>query len=454
LTNLHLDWDELEQEATRLLCEYIALDTSNPPGNEEIACRWLAEILQREGIASTYYESAPGRGSLIARLPGAGRKGPLMLLNHTDVVPAQPEYWSVSPFAGEIRDGYVWGRGALDMKGLGIIELMTFLLVKRLELPLARDLIFFAIADEEAGGEYGVEWFARQHPDLLRADCVINEGAGGMLGFKGSDLPIFGFAAAEKSPLWLRLSTEGQPGHGSVPHAENALDRLVRALKRIQEWKRERRLTPEVMPFLRGLAKAGILEAIENVETAERLAVDDLLLNALTTDTISLTSISGGVKVNVIPARAEATLDCRLLPGRDLNAFTEDLRAVIDDPRIEIERIFGTEGPSSTLDHELVRTVEAVVREQLEEAIVLPMVCVGFTDSRVFRQLGVPAYGFSPTLASEEERRTVHGHNERIPIEGLRMGMQIMVEVVRRMTALTPTSLSEASERETESRIR
>jgi acetylornithine deacetylase/succinyl-diaminopimelate desuccinylase-like protein len=435
MTTPQIDWDEVEQEATRLLCEYITLDTSNPPGNEEIACRWFAEILQREGISSTYYESAPGRGSLIARLPGVGSTGPLMLLNHTDVVPAQPEYWSAPPFAGEIRDGYIWGRGALDMKGLGIIELMTFLLVKRLDLPLARDLIFFAIADEEAGGEFGVEWFARQHPELLQADCVINEGAGGMLGFKGSDLPIFGFAAAEKSPLWLRLSSEGQPGHGSVPHAENALDRLVRALKRIQDWKRPRRLTPEVMPFLQGLAEAGILESIEDVETAERLAENDLLLNALTTDTISLTSVSGGVKVNVIPARAEATLDCRLLPGRDLSAFTEELRHVIDDPRVEIERIFGTEGPSSSLDHELIRTVQAVVREQIEEAVVLPMVCVGFTDSRVFRQLGVPAYGFSPTLTSEEERRTIHGHDERTPIEGLRTGTQIMFEVVRRMTA-------------------
>lgn len=435
MTSLQVDWDALEQEATRLLCEYIGLDTSNPPGNEEIACRWLAEILQREGIASAYYESAPGRGSLIARLPGVGVKGPLMLLNHTDVVPAQPEYWSVPPFAGEIKDGLIWGRGALDMKGLGIIELMTFLLVKRLDLPLGRDLIFFAIADEEAGGEYGVEWFAKQHPELLQADCVINEGAGGMLGFKGTDLPIFGFAAAEKSPLWLRLSTEGQPGHGSMPHAENALDRMVRALKRIQDWRRPRQLTPEVMPFLRGLTKAGILEPVEDIEAAERLATSDLLLNALTMDTISLTSISGGVKVNVIPARAEATLDCRLLPGRDLDAFSEELRAVIDDPRIEIERIFGTEGPSSSLDHELIRTVEAVVREQMEDAIVLPMVCVGFTDSRVFRQLGVPAYGFSPTLASEEERRTIHGHDERIPIEGLRMGMQIMLEVVRRMLA-------------------
>lgn len=428
-----IDWDAVEEETIRLLCEYIAVDTSNPPGNEEAACRWLAEILQRERIASTYYESAPGRGSLIARLRGSGGSGPLMLLNHTDVVPAQPEYWSVPAFAGVVKDGCVWGRGAQDMKGLGILELMSFLLMKRLDLPLGRDLIFFAIADEEAGGEYGVEWFAREHPELLQADCVINEGAGGVLGFMGADRPIFGIAASEKSPVWLRLRAEGRPGHGSVPHGDNALDRLTRALLRIQQWRRPRRLVPEVAPFLRGLTEAGIITPVENAEDAEQLAESNLLVNALTMDTISLTSLNGGVKVNVIPADATATLDCRLLPGRSADAFITELEGVIDDPGVTIERIFTTEGPASSLDNALFHVVRDVVREHVEDALVLPEICMGFTDSRTLRQLGVPAYGFSPTLSTEEEWRTIHGHDERISIEGLRLGIQILFEVVRRM---------------------
>jgi acetylornithine deacetylase/succinyl-diaminopimelate desuccinylase-like protein len=431
-----LDWDALERETVDLLCEYIRIDTSNPPGNEALAARWLADLLRREGIESRIYEHAPNRASLIARLPGSDGSGDeeaVLLLNHTDVVPVQAQYWSEPPFAGLVKDGCVWGRGAQDMKGLGVLELMVFLLFKRLGLSHRRDLVFFAVADEEAGSEFGIEWFAQHHPELLRARVVINEGAGGMSSFMGSDRPIFAFAAAEKSPLWLRLRTEGPPGHGSMPHANNALDRLVRALYRVTEWRRPRRIVPEVAPFFAALAAAGVLEPIETVEAAERLAQENPLVNALTLDTISLTSATAGIKTNVIPAVCEATLDCRLLPGKPAEQFIEELRAQIDDPQVQIERIFAAEGPSSPIEGELVAAVREVVREHMEEALVIPTVCVGFTDSRTFRRLGVPAYGFSPTLATEDERRTIHGHNERIQVESLRLGLQILLGVVRRL---------------------
>ena len=432
-----LDWDALQEETVQLLSEYIRLDTSNPPGNEEVAARWFGELLRREGIESEYYESATGRGSLIARLPGSDGSGygnGVILLNHTDVVPAQESFWSEPAFAGVIRDGCIWGRGAQDMKTLGILEFMTFVLFKRLNLPHRRDLIFFAIADEEAGGEFGVEWFAKRHPELLKAGVVINEGAGCMSNFMGYDRPIFNFAAAEKSPLWLRLRTEGTPGHGSMPHANNALDRLVNALARVTAWKRQRQIVPEVVPFFAAMAAAGVLEPIEDAETAERVAQKNLLVNALTMDTISLTTASAGIKVNVIPAVSEATLDCRLLPGRDAGEFTEALRRQIDDPEVQIERIFSAEGPSSPLDHELVGVIRDVVHEHVEDALIVPSVCVGFTDSRTFRRLGVPAYGFAPVPATDEERRTVHGHDERVQIESLRLGLQILFGVVRRVT--------------------
>lgn len=440
VTQTALDWDALEQEAVRLLSEYIALDTSNPPGNESIAARWFADLLAREGIESAFYAAAPERESLIARLPGddaalAGQQNAVVLLNHTDVVPVQEQYWTQPPFAGVVRDGLVWGRGALDMKSLGILEYLAFVLVKRLGLPHRRELAFFAIADEEAGGEAGVEWFAAHHPELLRAYVVINEGSGGMAGFMGSERPVFGFAAAEKTPLWLRLRTEGPPGHGSMPHAKNALARLTRALGKVLDWERPRRIAPEVAPLFAALTAAGMMEAVTDAAAAERLAAKDPWINALTQDTISLTSCTAGIKVNVIPAMCEATLDCRLLPGSDAAAFTEALAAQIDDPEVIIERIFSAEGPSSSLDHPAVGVFREVVREHVEDALVAPMVCVGFTDSRTFRQQGTPAFGFSPILATEQERRTVHGHDERVQIESLRLGLQILFAAVQRLIA-------------------
>jgi acetylornithine deacetylase/succinyl-diaminopimelate desuccinylase-like protein len=435
-----IDWDALHEEAVRLLSEYIALDTSNPPGNESIAARWFADLLTREGIESAFYAPTPERESLIARLPGsdpvlAGQPNAVVLLNHTDVVPVELQYWTQPPFAGAVRDGYIWGRGALDMKGLGILEFMAFVLVKRLGLPHRRDLVFFAIADEEAGGAVGVEWFAEHHPELLRAYVVINEGAGGMSGFMGAERPIFGFAAAEKTPLWLRLRTEGPPGHGSMPHPQNALVRLAHALHNVANWERPRRITPEVAPFFAALAEGGMMEPVPDAEAAARLAERNPLVNALTQDTISLTTAHAGIKVNVIPAACEATLDCRLLPGTKAEDFIALLAAQIDDPEVQIERIFLAEGPSSPLDHPLIATIRSVVRDHIEDALVVPMVCTGFTDSRTIRELGTPAYGFSPVLATEQDRRTVHGHDERVSIESLRLGLQILFEVVRQTIA-------------------
>src|SRR5215216_1167289 len=241
-----VNWEDAAAEATALLSEFIAVDTSNPPGNEEAACSLLGAVLRREGLEYELYESGPGRVSLRAVLAGDGSAGPLILLNHTDVVPVEREYWTAEPFGGEVRDGYVWGRGALDMKGMGIFELMAVLLLKRLGLPLRRDVVFFAMADEEMGGEFGINWFVENHPDLLKGDFCLNEGAYGWARWGGVERPFFGFSPTEKNPLWLRLRAEGPPGHGSLPHGDNALGRLVRALDRIQTWGRERVIVPEM----------------------------------------------------------------------------------------------------------------------------------------------------------------------------------------------------------------
>jgi acetylornithine deacetylase/succinyl-diaminopimelate desuccinylase-like protein len=429
------NWDELTDEAVRLLCEYIRIDTTNPPGNESLAAHWLGGLLQREGVVVDYYEPAPGRESVIARLPGSGGGGQvdaLILLNHTDVVPVEQELWTQPAFEGLVRDGNVWGRGALDMKSLGVLELLVFLLFKRLGLPHRRDLVFFAAGDEEAGSEYGVEWFARNRPDLLRAFAVINEGGVGMLRLQGNKRPVFGIAIAEKTPLWLRLRTKGRPGHASLPHGDNALDRLVTALGRVLNWRREREITPETALFFEGLAAAGVGPPVRNPMDAVIAAQRSTLYNALTQDTISLTTCNAGIKINVIPAVCEATLDCRLLPGREPDAFEEELRRYIDDPKVEVERIFCGFGPPSPPRHALLDTIGEVVREQVEDAVVVPSVGTGFTDSRTLRRLGVPSYGFSGILSTLEERQTVHGHDERIRIESLRLALPLLFEVVRR----------------------
>ncbi len=428
-----VDWDAAAAEATALLSEFIAIDTSNPPGNEDAACSFLGAVLRREGLDYDLYEAGPGRMSLVSRLSGDGSGRPLILLNHTDVVPVEREFWSVEPFGGEVRDGYVWGRGALDMKGMGIFELMAVLLLKRLGVPLRRDVVYFAMADEEMGGEYGIEWFANNHPNLLRGDFCLNEGAFGWASYGGVERPFFGFSPVEKSLLWLRLRTEGPPGHGSLPHADNALGRLVRALDRIQTWGRERVILPEMAPFFERLAQAGALPPVESLEDVEPLAADDRMINALTQHTISLTTFHSGIKANVIPAQAEATLDCRLLPGQSAEEFTRRVRDMIDDPKVSVEPITVMGTPASRLESALYDIAEEVVRDYDERALVLPVVSSWFTDSRGFRQEGTPSYGFIPILLEQEDYASIHGHNERISLENIRLGTQVLFEVVRRL---------------------
>ncbi len=433
-----IDWDQVTQEATDLLSRYLTIDTTNPPGNEEPAARFLADLLRAEGIDDiTFYdasdETSKGRVSMLARLPGDGSARPLVLLNHTDVVPVERDGWEEEPFAGLVKDGVIWGRGAVDMKGMGVIELIAMLLIKRLGIPLRRDIVFLAVADEEAGSEYGAEFLAREHPEILDAEYVLNEGGWGTTAAMGTDRPAFNCAVSEKGPCWLTLSTEGRPGHGSVPHHDNALDRLLRALQRIQEWDRPRSIGPELSAFFSEAHRGGYLEEEPTEESIRAMAEENPLISALTTNTISLTTLNAGVKHNVIPASAEATIDCRLLPGTDAEAFIEELRAIIDDPKVKIERALVSSTPVSPFDTELMSVIKDVTREHVEDASVLPSVSTGFTDSRVFRNAGVTAYGLIPVLLEPAEAVTIHGHNERVSIENLRLGCQMMFEIVCRI---------------------
>ncbi len=428
-----IDWDGVTKEATDLLCRYIAIDTSNPPGNERAGAEFLAGVLQADGMASETYASEPERANLAARLRGDGSKRPFVLLNHIDVVPAERESWRVDPFAGVIKDGVIWGRGALDMKSMGVMELMTLLLLRRQGLRLQRDVLFLACADEEQGGIRGIDWLDANHPELFDVEYVINEGGYGTTETFGMRRPVFSCSVGEKGPLWLRLVAHGPPGHGSVPHADNCLERLVRALCAVQSWRRPITLLPEMRVTLDRLRGAGVFDGEISEAALARLAEANPTLAALLTDTISTTEFKSGTKTNIIPSVAEASLDCRLLPGHDPAAFTKQVKAVIDDPQVEVQQMMESHTPISSADSELFRTIETVTRETLPDAVVVPSIATGFTDSRAFRRRGVTAYGFVPCVLEPAELATMHGNDERIPVEKLALGIKMLFEIVRRI---------------------
>ena len=434
-----IDWDAITDEATELLSEFIRIDTSNPPGREKAACDWLAGIFRRDGIhdiafydASDDSEHGADRMNMTAALSGDGSRPPLILLSHTDVVPVERQYWDFEPFSGAVSDGVIYGRGAIDMKSMGIMELMAMLIIKRRGIRQQRDIVYMALADEEAGGVWGIEWVERNHPELLDAEYVINEGGWGNAEIFGTRRPSFSCSVSEKGPLWLKLIAEGRPGHGSVPHPDNAIDRLVRALRKVQDWSRPVTLVPELRGYFDRLYRHQVLPE-PTQQAIEQLAGENIVARAILTNTVSATTLHSGIKHNVIPGIAEATLDCRLLPGQDPDDFIEQVRDIIDDAKVRIETVYASSTPASTAQTELFGVIEDVVHDHVEEALVLPSVSAGFTDSRVFRQHGITSYGFIPILLEPDEAMTVHGHNERIRIDNLRLGLQILFETVRRI---------------------
>ncbi|MBK6320433.1 MAG: M20/M25/M40 family metallo-hydrolase [Dehalococcoidia bacterium] len=425
-----IDWDAATAEAVSLLREYLRIDTSNPPGNERPAVEFLRGILAAEGIPSEVAESAPGRSNLFARLgPSAGG---VCLLNHTDVVPVERQFWARDPFSGDLVDGMVWGRGALDMKGMGILELMVFLLLRRTGVPLAESVSFLAVADEEAGSAFGASWVAENRPAWMDTGLVINEGAYGLALPGGPQ--VFQIAPTEKVPLWVRLTVHGRPGHGSVPHGDNCAEHLVQALERITRWQRELRILPVMKEHARALTGAGVMRSAAD-DAILRAANRNPSLRARLSNTVAVTTINTGIKVNVIPAEATATLDCRLLPDVDADVFLAELSAVIADSRVELaieNRFVGAESP---LDTRFASVVRDVIADMAEGAHIAPEMTSGFTDSRIYRLKGIPAYGFVPCLVPPEELGGVHGHNERISVENIRLGLQVLYEVVRRLVA-------------------
>lgn len=437
------DLEKLTEEATEWLAGLIRINTTNPPGNELAAARYLAGILEREGIRAEVYESAPGRGIVIARLQAGAIPDPskaLLLLGHTDVVGVEPERWSTDPFGGEIRNGYLWGRGALDDKAMVVANLAVLIALKRAATPLARDVIFLAVGDEEAGGEHGINYAINKHWEKIAAAYAINEG--GRVMIKNGHVHYVGVQTSEKVPFHVEVIASGTGGHASVPRKDNAIVRLARALTKIAEYEPPVKLLAVTRRYFEGLA--GIedgdvgrwMRALEEPGRAElaaaRISDANPVWNAMMRNTISVTVVHGGFRSNVIPAEARATLNIRMLPGESVHTLVEELRKRVDDPNVRFEVGVPTRQPAppSSLDSELYATMERVSKDFYPGAEVLPLLSTGATDSAQLRLRNVQAYGLLPFPLAEEDLARMHGDNERIPLDAFRTGIRYLHRVV------------------------
>ena len=441
-----MNWQALGEETVDLLRRYLMLDTTNPPGNETVGARFLEDALRRDGIASETAESAPGRANLVARLRGDGSLGGIVLHHHIDVVYADRRYWSVDPFGGEIRDGFLYGRGAIDMKSTSILHLAGMLAIKRAKVPLKRDLILLATADEEAGSRFGAQWVADQHRDWLAgAEYALSE-LGGIYPASGEKAPFGSIVTSEKTGLPLRLTARGEPGHGSMPWPDTAPNRLVRALGRLLEAERPPRVLPEIQEYFARLGSVLPVEARRGYDDLERSLREPefrrtFLANrqqaAMLRTTFAVTMLKGSEKRNVIPPEATADIDCRMLRGDDPDEIVSWMRAVIADERVEVSLI--NPPPkipnSSPPDTELYKALGEALRRRVPGVVVAPDILVGFTDNWVFRNCGLHGYGFSPFILGEEEWRRVHGNDERISLENLREGVRCHTEMLLEMAA-------------------
>ncbi len=429
-------------DPVRLLADYLRIDTSNPPGDEAEAARFLGRVLAQAGIESKTYESAPGRLSLRAEIKGGGQQKPLILLNHMDVVPADRSQWSFDPFGGAIIDGFVCGRGALDMKNIGVMQLLALIDLKRRGLRPDRDVVFLAVADEEEGGGLGAKWLLENHAADFRASLVLNEGGFGIEGMLPGR-PLMMISAAEKGLCWLKLHCHGQAGHGSMPGPENPAAELVAAVARVLADPAPVRITPIVSEYFLSLAKVlDLLEPFRKNPLPEVLLAlleqSGLIglpqIGAMVRNTISLTVLEAGRKTNVIPDKATVHLDGRLLPGQNGEKFIETIRQKLAEPKIEIEKITVDEASQSPWQGGGYQVIADVLGEAFPDAVVAPSLMPGTSDSRFFRYQGIDSYGFCPVVIPAGHLAMIHGVDEKISAENMTRGTAVYNQLVKTLT--------------------
>ncbi len=421
-----IDWEAAGREAADLLSAYVKIDSSHPRGRTIETADFLEAILQQEGIASRRYPTPePDKVNIASWLRAERPVGKAIALSsHMDVVQAVASDWTFDPFSGEISNGYVYGRGTLDMKGMGIMELMAVLLLKRLGVELSRDILLLHTSDEEIGSALGAGLLVRENYADLDPAFVLDEGGSGMRGFF-SQGDVFAVSVGEKRIIWMKLVARAEPGHASQPWDEAATHRLVRAVDRILSQAPAEREAGAVAEMITRLGGDRAREEIRSYRATRPLL----------RDTISLTMLQAGYKINILPERAEMSLDCRLLPDTDERAFIADMERIVDDPSISFEVGWPTVGPAtapfdagSPFD-----AIEAACRAHVPASVVTPSLFVAGTDGRFFRERGVPAYGLVPCILTAEDLKGYHGIDERLSLDNLTLGTKIILDLTARL---------------------
>ncbi len=417
--------DASRAETIRFLTDLVKIDTSNPPGNEVRGANYIKGVLDKEGIASEIFESAPGRGNLVARLKGNGSKRPLMLMGHLDVVGVERDKWTVDPFMAVTKDGYLYGRGSRDDKAMDSANLEVFLELHRRKIPLDRDVILLAEAGEEGTTQFGIDFMVAQHWDKIECEYVLNEG--GALHEANGKVDYAGVGTTEKAPREMLLVARGSSGHASMPRLDNPIAHLGAAVGKLLAWQPPMRLNETTKEYFSRLAKisspedAYLYTHLEEPAAQQKLAANHISQNSMLRTSIVPTIIKGGFRVNVIPAEAEATLDVRALPDENVDELLATLRKVINDPEIEIMR--GNKlndrpaGAPSSIHNEMFGALERAQSKLFPGAVTLPMMGTGATDSAQLRAKGVQAYGIGPPTSDDDALR-VHGNDERLWLEG------------------------------------
>ena len=425
-------------DIVQLTRQFLRIDTSNPPGNEEKAVIFLEAILKKASIDSTIYSSSPGRANIMARIEGKKKGKPIILLSHIDVVPAKEDEWDADPFGGELINGFVYGRGAIDMKTQALCQLLAFIRYGKDGVTPERDMIYLATCDEEAGGKYGVEYMLKKVPKLGDASFVLSEG-----GFIKEEE---GFAHAQISVSEKKLSqfiikASGTGGHGSIPHKDNANEKVIKASARILSYKWPMKPTAVASAYLNGIFKGKkekgyafkhLREALKNKRF--RASMEDVpLYNALLRNTVTPTILKGGEKINVIPTESSASFDARLLPTEKHEAFFKRVGQLAgkDVELVRVSESVSKPAPSGH-NNSYFKGIRSVV-EGIEgkDLPVLPYITTGATDLRYFRDLGITAYGFFPITISNDDFLKMHGKNERISVENIHKGLDGTYQIVK-----------------------
>ncbi|MBL9215030.1 MAG: M20/M25/M40 family metallo-hydrolase [Opitutaceae bacterium] len=440
------DFAAAESETLARLQELVRIDTSNPPGNETAVAERLKAVLDREGIPAEILASAPHRGNLVARLKGSGRKAPLLLMAHTDVVGVERDRWTVDPFAAVVRDGYLYGRGAVDDKSMVAAFLQVLLLLHRERVALERDVIFAAVADEEMNGLHGIRFLVERHWDKIACEFALNEG--GNTVEESGRVTYVGVATTEKFPQTFFLAARGVSTHASRPRLDNAVTHLAAAVARVGEWQPPMKLNDTTRAFFAHLARisppteawryARLEDPAVGPSAQEIIRRTDPVLNAMLRTTISPTIIKGGFRMNVVPADATATLDVRLLPGEDVAAFAAQLRALVADPAVEViaaEHDGRQPAPPSSLTSELYLALERAQRRAYPGSVTVPIMSTGATDSAYLRPRGVQVYGVRSAADPADGGPRAHGNDERLKLDGLRPFLEFVYHAVADVAA-------------------